>query len=83
MASVSSPDAVDPLEAKSKGYIRVLVLDPREVIQSTNTMVILYLFCFSSHKQFPTFCDRCRLPSPSVSLQILRETLISHLPLPP
>ncbi|KAF8512265.1 hypothetical protein JB92DRAFT_2929424 [Gautieria morchelliformis] len=30
IASVSNPDAVDTLEAKSKGYIRVLVLDPRE-----------------------------------------------------
>jgi hypothetical protein len=31
IASVSNADAVDTLEAKSKGYIRVLVLDPREV----------------------------------------------------
>lgn len=31
IASVSTPDAVEPLEAKSRGYVRVLVLDPREV----------------------------------------------------
>lgn len=31
IASVSTPDAVDALEAKSRGYLRVLVLDPREV----------------------------------------------------
>jgi nucleoside-diphosphate-sugar epimerase len=31
IASVSSPDAVEALEAKSRGYVRVLVLDPREV----------------------------------------------------
>jgi hypothetical protein len=31
IASVSTPEAVDLLEAKAKGYVRALVLDPNEV----------------------------------------------------
>ena len=31
IASVSSPDAIDELEAHGHGYVRALVLDPKEV----------------------------------------------------
>jgi hypothetical protein len=31
MASVSTPQAVDVLEHKTRGYVRALVLDPTEV----------------------------------------------------
>ena len=31
IASVSTPEAVDVLESRSKGYVKALVLNPREV----------------------------------------------------
>lgn len=43
VASVSSPEAVDPLEHKCHGYVRALVLDPNEV---SSTM---FLSLYRSH----------------------------------
>lgn len=40
IASVSTPEAVEVLESRTKGYVKALVLDPHEVRKAAPTLLV-------------------------------------------